>query len=106
MKVTSDGLILVTIEGIDGDDLISFMNMVRGAALQERRVWFPVLSAIEKTTLNELPLSSALVLAQEVRKMRTLQEKCNKTLALGDLRTLNAQEAKVDKMVNDILNKL
>lgn len=57
MKVTLDRKLRVNIEGIDPDELGSFMKMVRGASLQERRVWFPVLRELEKSRwLNCLSL--------------------------------------------------
>lgn len=105
MRVTLDKKSRVNIEGIDGDDLVSFMNMVRGAALQERRVWFPVLRELDKKPWNKLPFPDSLVLAEEVKKMRSLQSQYFKTRSQEVLKASIAQERKVDALVSDILDK-
>lgn len=105
MRITLDRKLRVNIEGIEDDDLVSFMNMVRGVALQERRVWFPVLRELDKKPWNKLPFPDSLVLAEEVKKMRSLQSQYFKTRSQKVLKASIAQERKVDDLVNDILNR-
>lgn len=105
MRVTLDRKLRVNIEGIEGDDLVSFMNMVRGAALQERRVWFPVLRELDKKPIDKLPFPDSLVLAKEVKKMRSLQSQYFKTRSQDALKASIEQESKVDALVSDILDR-
>ena len=106
MRVTLDRKLRVNIEGIEGDDLVSFMKMVRGASLQERRIWFPVLRELDKKPADKLPFPDSLVLAKEVKKMRGLQSQYFKTRSQDALKASIAQERKVDELVNNILNIL
>lgn len=106
MRVTLDRLLRVNIEGIEGDALVSFMKMVRGASLQERRIWFPVLREMNDKPFDEIPFADKFVLAKEVKEMRRLQAAYFKTRGKDVLKASIVQERKVDDMVNEILNKL
>ena len=106
MRVTLDRKLRVNIEGIEGDDLVSFMKMVRGASLQERRVWFPVLRELDKKQLDKLPFPDSLVLAKEVAEMRNSQKQYFKTRSHAALKLSIEQERCVDALVNDILDRL
>lgn len=106
MRVTLDRKLRVNIEGLEGDDLVSFMKMVRGASLQERRVWFPVLRELDKKPFDELPFPDSLVLAKEVKKMRELQSQYFKTRSQAALKLSIEQERNVDALVHDILDRL
>lgn len=106
MKVTLSESLNVNIERIDGDELVSFLTMVRGAAIEERRVWMPVIRYLEKTPWNEIPYSGDILLAEQVREMRNLQNLYFKTRSKDVLQASIAQERKVDEMINQILNRL
>lgn len=106
MRVTIDRKLRVYIEGIEGDDLVSFMNMVRGASLEDRRVWLPVLRELDRRPVDKLPFPDGLVLAKEVEEMRRLQKAYFKTRSQEALRASIALERKVDDMVDEMLNRL
>lgn len=105
MRVTLDRKLRVNIEWLEGDELVSFMKMVCGASLQERRVWSPVLRELDKP-IDKLPPPDGLVLAKEVKKMRSLQTQYFKTRSNDALKASIEQERNVDILVNDILDRL
>ena len=105
MKVTLSESLHVNIEGIDGHELVSYLTRVRGAAIEERRVWMPVARTLDKTPMDKIPWSGDIVLAKEVREMRKLQKLYFKTRGKDVLQASIAQERKVDEMVYNILNR-
>ena len=106
MRVTLDRKLRVNIEGIEGDDLVSFMKMVRGASLQERRVWFPVLRELDKKPIDKQPLPDSFVLAKEVAEMRNSQKQYFETRSQAALKLAIEQERCVDALVYEILNRI
>lgn len=48
MKVTINSWIEFTISGIGPDEIETLISMIRGAGLEERRQWFPVLETLTK----------------------------------------------------------
>ena len=106
MRVTVREHLHVNIEGIEDDELTAFLAMVRGAGIEERRVWMPVVKTVENTPWNKIPYSGDILLAEQVREMRNLQKAYFKTRSNDALKASIAQERKVDEMINDILNQL
>ena len=106
MRVTLNDVSDINIEGIKGDEIQSFIDMVKGTALQERRVWFPVMRELTDKLFDELPFADKYKLAAEVKLMRGLQSKYFKTRSQDALKASIAQERKVDELVNNILNYL
>ena len=106
MRVTSGKNHLVNIEGIEFDEMRSFINMVKGASLEDRRVWSPVVREIGDKPLDKIPLADSLVLAKEVKEMRRLQRDYFKVRSRENLMASIAQERKVDDLVNEMLNRL
>ena len=106
MRVTLNDVSNINIEGIKDGEIQSFIDMVKGTALQERRVWFPVMRELTDKPFNEIPFADKFVLAKEVKKMRGLQSQYFKTRSQDVLKASIAQERKVDELVNNILNIL
>ena len=79
MRVTLNDVSNINIEGIKDDEIQSFIDMVKGTALQERRVWFPVMRELTDKPFDEIPFADKYKLAAEVKLMRGLQSKYFKT---------------------------
>ena len=106
MRVTLNDVSNINSEGIKGKEIQSFIDMVKGTALQERRVWFTVMRELTDKPFDELPFADKYKLAAEVKLMRGLQSQYFKTRSQDALKASIAQERKVDELVNNILNNL
>jgi hypothetical protein len=106
MKVTLSGNLAVNIEGLQGHEILSLINMIKGASLEERRLFFSIVNILEKTPFDKLPFADIIKFAQQVKEMRRLQTMYFQTRAQKVLKASILQEGKVDDMVNDILNQL
>ena len=54
MKVTLSPDLRINIEDMDGDEMMAFIDMIQGASLEHRRIFYPVLKALAKTPLDKL----------------------------------------------------
>ena len=54
MKVTIDDNFLISIEDMEPEELEAFISMVRGAGLEERRIFHPVLKQLTETPFDQL----------------------------------------------------
>ena len=106
MRVTLNDVSNINIEGIKDDEIQSFIDMVKGTALQERRVWLPVMRELTDKSFDELPFADKYKLAAEVKLMRGLQSQYFKKRSQDALKASIAQERKVDELVNNILKIL
>ena len=54
MKVTLSPDLRINIEDMDGDEMTALIDMIQGASLEHRRIFYPVLKALTKTPLDKL----------------------------------------------------
>ena len=54
MKVTIDSRWHISIEDMDMEETGAFMNMVKGAGLEERRIFNGVLTTLTQTPVDEI----------------------------------------------------
>lgn len=54
MKVTINKQLQVSIEDMDGDEMMALIDMIQGASLEHRRIFYPVLKTLTKTPLDKL----------------------------------------------------
>lgn len=54
MKVTLSDHLHINIEGLQGPEIHALIAMIRGASLEERRIFHPVLVALTETPLDQL----------------------------------------------------
>lgn len=54
MKVTIDSRWHISIEDMDMDETVAFINMVKGAGLKERRIFNGVLTTLTQTPVDEI----------------------------------------------------
>ena len=54
MKVTLSPDLRINIEDMDDDEMTALIDMIQGASLEHRRIFYPVLKAITKAFLDKL----------------------------------------------------
>lgn len=54
MKVTLTKDLRINIEDMDDDEMRALIDMIQGASLEHRRIFYPVLKAITKAFLDKL----------------------------------------------------
>ena len=54
MKVTLSPDLRINIEDMDGDEMRALIDMIQGASLEHRRIFYPVLKTLTKTPFDKL----------------------------------------------------
>lgn len=54
MKVTINKQLQVSIEDMDGDEVLALIEMIRGAGIIERRIFNGVLTTLTQTPIDKL----------------------------------------------------
>lgn len=108
MKITIKDGMEFTISGIGPDEIKALISMIRGANLEERRLWFPVYETLIKTPFDKLERDESEQLekfAGEVEKMRRAQKAYFRGRTQEALRLSIGHERNVDEMMYNILNR-
>lgn len=108
MKITIKKGFVFTISEIGSDEIMALVGMIRGASLEERRLWFSVYEALTKTPFDKLERDESEQLekfAGEVEKMRRAQKAYFRGRTQEALRLSIGHERNVDDMVYNILNR-
>ena len=108
MNLTINSKMEVTISGISPAERISLISMIRGAGLEERRQWFPILEVLTKTSFDQIKrdkMEYMEKLVEEVEKMRRAQKAYFRGRTQEALRSSFYLERNVDEMVCNILNR-
>lgn len=108
MNLTINSKMEFTISGIGPDEIKALVSMIRGAGLEERRQWFPVLEVLTKTPFDQLKkdkMEYMEKLVEEVEKMRRAQKAYFRGRTQEALKLSIGHERNVDDMVYNILNR-
>lgn len=54
MKVTLSPDLRINIEDMDDDEMMALIDMIQGASLEHRRIFYPVLMTLTKTPFDKL----------------------------------------------------
>ena len=54
MKVTLSPDLRINIEDMDDDEMRALIDMIQGASLEHRRIFYPVLKTLTKTPFDKL----------------------------------------------------
>ena len=109
MNLTINSKMELTISGIGPDEIKALVSMIRGAGLEERRQWFPILETLTKTPFDQLKrdkMEYLEKLVEEVEQMRRCQKLYFKNRTQGALKASIEHERTVDDLVRQIQYKL
>ena len=109
MNLTIKSGMKITISDISPDEGKALISMIRGAGLEERRKWFPILEALTKNPLDQLKkdkMEYMEKLVEEVEQMRRCQKLYFKNRTQGALKASIEHERTVDDLVRQIQYKL
>ena len=108
MNLTINSKMEFTISGIGPDEIEALVSMIRGAGLEERRKWFPVLETLTKTPFDQLDRDNSDQLKKlvgAVAEMRRAQKAYFRGRTQEALKLSIGHERNVDDMVYNILNR-
>ena len=108
MNLTINSKMEFTISGIGPDEIKALVSMIRGAGLEERRQWFPILEVLTKTSFDQLKRDKMEYMekfVEEVEKMRRAQKAYFRGRTQEALRSSFYLERNIDEMVCNILNQ-
>ena len=108
MNLTINSKMEFTVSGIGPDEVKALVSMIRGAGLEERRKWFPILETLTKTPFDKLKKDKMEYLEKlvgEVEKMRRAQKAYFRGRTREALKLSIGHERNVDELVYNILNR-